>query len=53
MSNNSKPRKIPVQLTADGFIMERPVISATCSDANLSVDKKKEDAEKPLYIKRV
>lgn len=53
MSHNSKPRKIPIQLTADDFIIEGPVVSATCSDANLSVEKKKVDAEKPIYIKRV
>jgi hypothetical protein len=53
MSRESKSKldayaEIPVQLTA-----ERPVITAEGSDSSAAKKKRKEDANAPIYIKRV
>jgi hypothetical protein len=47
VSRESKS-KLEVQLTA-----ERPVITADGSDSSAAKKKRKEDADAPLYIKRI
>jgi hypothetical protein len=53
MSPISKLHRIPAQQTTDDLVIEGPVISATCTEAETSAEKKQKDAEKPLYLKRV
>ncbi len=53
MSPNSKLHRIPVQKTTDDLVIEGPVISATCTETDISAEKRQKEAEKPLYLKRV
>jgi hypothetical protein len=58
MGRNSKTRlevyaKIPIQLTSENSTGERPVTAADSSNSNVLLEKRKEEANKPIYLKRV
>jgi hypothetical protein len=58
MSRESKSKletyaKIPVQLTTENAVAERPVITAEGNDSSAAKKKRKEDADAPIYIKRI
>jgi len=53
MSPNLKLQRILVQQTVGEFVIEGPVISATCTEKDTHAERKRKDAEKPLYFKRV
>jgi len=53
MSRASNSRKLALQQTADGSTMELPVIELESTNIDVDIEKGKEDAKKPLYIKRV
>ena len=44
---------MPLQLISENSIEERVVISADSGTSVASLEKRKEDADKPLYLKRV
>ncbi len=49
-SSNSKLKRSE---EVDGSLEELPIVELEFADADMSPEKKKEDARKPLYIKRV
>jgi hypothetical protein len=58
MRRNSKAKldvyaKMPLQLISENSIEERVVIAAISGTSNMPLEKRKEDASKPLYLKRI
>lgn len=45
--------KMPPQLISENSIEERVVITAISGTSNMPLEKRKEDASKPLYLKRI
>ena len=45
--------EMPLQLISENSIEERVVIAAIGDNSNMPREKRKEDARKPLYLKRV
>jgi len=45
--------KLVLNDLADGPVTEFPIIELECSSTDRNVNKRKEDAKKPLYIRRV
>jgi len=58
MRRNSKAKleiyaKMPLQLISENSIEEPVVIAADSDTSNMRREKRKEDASKPIYLKRV
>jgi hypothetical protein len=53
MSRASNSRKLALQQAAGGSTMELPVIELESTNTDVDIEKGKEDAKEPLYIKRV
>jgi len=45
--------EMPLQLILENSVEERVVIAAISDNSNMSLEKRKEDAKKPLYLKRI
>jgi hypothetical protein len=45
--------EMPLQLISENSIEERVVIAAVSDNSNMPLEKRKEDASKPLYLKRI
>jgi hypothetical protein len=58
MSRNSKTKpetqeKIHMQVITENSAEERTVTAADSNNTNLLLEKRKEEADKPIYLKRV
>jgi hypothetical protein len=53
MSRTSNSHKLALQQAIGGSPIELPVIELDCANTNMNAEKGKEDAKKPLYIKRI
>jgi len=58
MSRNSKTKpeiqdKIHIQVIPENSAEERTVTAADSNNTNLLLEKRKEEADKPIYLKRV
>ena len=45
--------EVPIQFTSENSTGECPVTAADSSNSNVLLEKRKEEANKPIYLKRV
>lgn len=54
MSRTMNSHKLTLQQTVGGSPSELPIIELECTtNTDMNVERRKEDAKKPLYIKRI